>query len=206
MRKPARLAVSLGAVAATATALAGVAQALPASASTVQARTAAVPHVVKVTVPMKVTGFDAAVARAHGYVIRTDAQGREYSVQAGAAATASASADAVSPDNVIDGNCGSSYLYEYAVGNHAVDIQTGFNVTTPAVAYWWKYWMRDPGGTSSHTHSGGLAARTSWADDERWGALTPGPASAWVDTGSDALLDNGGVCTSGGPSSSATIY
>jgi hypothetical protein len=114
--------------------------------------------------------------------------------------------DAVSPDNVIDGNCGSSYLYEYAVGNHAVDIQTGFNITTPAVAYWWKYWMHDGGGTSSHTHGGGLALRTSWSDDERWGALTPGPASAWVDTGSDAILDDGGVCTSGGPSASTTIY
>jgi hypothetical protein len=38
---------------------------------------------------------------------------------------------------VIDGNGGSSYLDEYAVGNQAVDIQTGFNITTPAVAYWW---------------------------------------------------------------------
>jgi hypothetical protein len=204
MRKPARLAVSLGAVAAAATALAGAAQALPASASTVQARTAAVPHVVKVTVPMKIAGFDAAVAQAHGYVIRTDARGRQYSVQAGAAAAASPAA--VTPDNAIGGNCGSSHLYEYAVGNHAVDIQTGFNVNTPAVAYWWKYWMRDPGGTSSHTFGGGLARRTSWADDSRWGALTPGPASAWVDTGSDALLENGDVCTSAGPSSSATIY
>jgi hypothetical protein len=162
-------------------------------------RVTATPDGTRVTAPMTITGFNAAVAKAHGYSIRTDAQGRQYSVKAGAA-------DAVSPNNVIDGNCGSSYIYEYAVGNHAVDIQTGFNITTPAVAYWWKYWMRDGGGTSSHTHGGGLALRTSWSDDERWGALTPGFATSWVDTGSDAILDNGGVCTSGGPSASTTIY
>jgi hypothetical protein len=216
-------------VAAAATIVAGAVQALPAGASTAApngtrvtavldgtrvtaapdgtrvtavldgTRVTASPDGTRVTVPMTIAGFNAAVAKAHGYVIRTDAQGRQYSVRAGAS-------DAVSPDNVIDGNCGSSYIYEYAVGNHAVDIQTGFNITTPAVAYWWKYWMRDRGGTSSHTHGGGLALRTSWSDDERWGALTPGFATSWVDTGSDAILDNGGVCTSGGPSASTTIY
>ncbi len=217
MRKPTMFAA--GAVAAVAVA-AGAVQALPAGASTTApdgtrvtatsdgtrvtaapdgTRVTAAPDGTRVTVPMTITGFNAAVAKAHGYTIRTDAQGRQYSVKSGAG-------DAIGPNNVIDGNCGSSYIYEYAVGNHAVDIQTGFNITTPAVAYYWKYWMRDGGGTSSHSHGGGLALRTSWSDDERWGALTPGYATSWVDTGSDALLDNGGVCTSGGPSASTDIY
>jgi hypothetical protein len=202
MRKLRRPIAVIGAVFAAAMPLAATAQAVPANASSVQARTtasSAAPHAVRVTVPMKIVGFDAAVARAHGYVIRTDSHGRTYSVKVGAAATAT-------PDNTVYGNCGSSYLYEYAVGNHAVDIQTGFSVNTPAVAFWWRYWMHDLGGTSSHTFGGGLDFRYSWADDSRWGALTRGPASAWVDSGSDAILDNGDVCSTAGPRDSTVIY
>ena len=44
------------------------------------------------------------------------------------------------------------------IGNHQVQITTGFTVSTPAVAYWWEYSMRDGGGTSSHTHGGGQAS------------------------------------------------
>jgi hypothetical protein len=139
------------------------------------------------------------VAKAHGYVIRTNSQGRAYSVKAGAAATAT-------PDNKVYGNCGSSYLWEIAVGNHAVDVQTGFTVNIPAVVFWWRYWMHDRGGTSSHTFGGGLLRRYSWADDSRWGALTPGLANAWVDSGSDAILENGDVCSTAGPGGSTTIY
>ncbi|HEX4254301.1 MAG TPA: hypothetical protein VH089_04380 [Streptosporangiaceae bacterium] len=208
MRKPTRLAAGVVAAAAVA---AGAVQALPAGASTAApngtrvtavldgTRVTASPDGTRVTVPMTITGFNAAVAKAHGYVIRTDAQGRQYSVKAGAP-------NVVSPDNTVYGNCGSSYLYEYAIGLDQVEIETGFNVNTPAVAYWWEYSMRDGGGTSSHTRAGGLAARSSWGDNERWGALTRGPASAWVDSGSDAILVNGDVCTSGGPSDSTTIY
>jgi hypothetical protein len=208
MRKPTRLAAGVVAAAAVA---AGAVQALPAGASTAApdgtrvtaspdgTRVTASPDGTRVTVPMTITGFNAAVAKAHGYVIRTDAQGREYSVKAGAP-------NVVSPDNTVYGNCGSSYITEVGIGLHQVDISTGFTVYTPAVAYWWEYSMHDGGGTSSHTRAGGLARRSSWADKERWGALTPGPASAWVNSGSDALLENGDVCTSAGPSSYTTIY
>jgi hypothetical protein len=44
----------------------------------------ATPDGIRVTVPMTITGYNAAVAKAHGYVIRTDAEGRQYSVKAGA--------------------------------------------------------------------------------------------------------------------------
>ena len=216
MRKLTRLAAGVVAAAAVA---AGAVQALPAGASTAApdgtrvtatpdgtrvtvldgTRVTASPDGTRVTVPMTIVGFNAAVAKAHGYVIRTDAQGRQYSVKAGAP-------NVVSPDNTVYGNCGSSYLYEYAIGLDQVDIKTGFTVNTPAVAYWWEYSMRDGGGTSSHTRAGGLAARPGWDDKERWGALTRGPARAWVVSGSDAILVNGDVCTSGGPSDSTTIY
>ena len=119
-------------MAAAATIVAGAVQALPAGASTAApagtrvtatpdgtrvtatpdgtrvtvldgTRVTASPDGTRVTVPMTITGFNAAVAKAHGYVIRTDAQGREYSVKAG-------TPDAVSPDNTVYGNCGSSYI------------------------------------------------------------------------------------------------
>jgi hypothetical protein len=211
MRKPSRLAAGAGVMAAAVMVVAGVAQALPAGASTAVldgtrvtaspdgTRVTASADGTRVTVPMTITGFDAAVAKAHGYAIRTDAQGREFSVKAGAPAVAT-------PDNTVYGNCGSSYMYEYGIGNHQVEIETGFNVSTPAVVVWWEYSMRDRGGTSSHTRGGGLDFQRRWADNERWGALTPGPASAWVNSGSDAILDNGDVCTSAGPSDTTTIY
>lgn len=58
---------------------------------------------------MHVVGFDATVAKAHGYQVRTSADGRQYSVRIGMAA-------AVSPDNQVGGNCGFSYVYEYGIG------------------------------------------------------------------------------------------
>jgi hypothetical protein len=203
MHKLPRPIAVIGAVFAAAMAFAGTAQAVPADASSVHARAAtssASPHVVRVTVPMRIVGFNAAVARAHGYVIRTDSHGRQYSVKAGAATAAT-------PNNRVYGNCGSSYIFETPVGNHAVDIGTGFDVNTPAVAYYWKYWMADGGGTSSHTVGpNGLLRRTHWGENDRWGALTPGPADSWVDSGSDAILENGDVCSTAGPRDFTIIY
>lgn len=202
MRKLSKPIAITGAVFGAVMALAGAAQAVPANASSVHARAAASPaspHTVRITAPMRITGFDAAVAKAHGYVIRTDSHGRAYSVKAG-------TASAATPDNRVYGNCGSSYIFETAVGNHAVDIQTGFDVSTPAVIYYWKYWMADGGGATSHDFGGGLLRRTHWGDDSRWGALTPGPADSWVDSSSDAILQNGDVCSTAGPSDVVYIY
>src|ERR1700754_2965341 len=120
MRKASRLAASAGVLATAAVMAAGAVQALPAGASTAApagtrvtaspdgtrvtatldgTRVTATPDGARVTVPMTITGFDATVAKAHGYTIRTNAQGQQYSVKSGAAA-------AVSPNGVIDGNCG----------------------------------------------------------------------------------------------------
>ncbi len=72
---------ALGAIAIIA---ATVASASVAQAGSASAATNAVPRAVKVVIPMHITGFDAAVARAHGYVIRTGPGGRQYSVKAAA--------------------------------------------------------------------------------------------------------------------------
>lgn len=153
----------------------------------------------KISVQMKVVRIDAAVAKAHGYVIRTDSHGREYTVKAG-------SRIGPTPNDTLYGNCGYSWMWEWGVGNRAATVETGFHVYTPAVAYYWQYWMEDNGGESTHTFAGGLADRSDWGNIATWPDLTPGPAEAWVQTNSDALLIDGVVCSSAGPEDSTTIY
>jgi hypothetical protein len=152
-----------------------------------------------VVVPMRVTGFDAAVAKAHGYEIRTDAQGRQYSVKAGSNA-------APAPDNQIDGTCGSSYIYVTgAAGPRTLSVDTGFNVIFPADSYYWRIWLTDNGGVSTHSWAGGLFLDTGWEHKEKYSGMTPGPGYANVDLNSDAILVDGEVCTTGGPWASALI-
>jgi len=103
MRKLSRPIAVTGAVFGAVMALIGTTQAVPANASSVHARAAASPsspRTVRITVPMRIIGFDAAVAKAHGYVIHTDSHGRAYSVKAG-------TASAATPNNRVYGNCGS---------------------------------------------------------------------------------------------------
>jgi hypothetical protein len=66
--------------------------------------------------------------------------------------------------------------------------------------------MIDEGGFSTHKHSGGLLLRTTWEAVDTWPGMTPGSSTAWVDTGSYAVLATGAVCYSAGPSDSITIY
>jgi hypothetical protein len=121
-------------------------------------------------------------------------------VKAGAAA-------GPTPDNDLGGNCGSSWIYETAIGGLRVSINTGFTSTLgPAVDYWWHYYMRDGGGLSDHTFSGTLAFRTSWSDVSTWPHLTAGDASSWVDPASMDITADGFVCYSAGPESEAIIY
>lgn len=62
------------------------------------------PHTTTITVPMHLVGYDPAVAKAHGYVIKKDAQGLEYSVKAGA------NPQTIKPNNTIPGDCGTEPL------------------------------------------------------------------------------------------------
>lgn len=158
------------------------------------------PHRVEIIGHMHVVGFDAAVARAHGYVIRTDAHGRQYSVKAGSRAGAA-------PSDYIGTSCGTTYMWYNEQGNRTVKVDTGFNLLSHdwAVRYGWTYHMQDPGGTSTHTHSGALSFQLSWETVDYWGGMTPGYSTAWVDTSSYALLYTGVYCYSGGPSDWTTI-
>ena len=156
---------------------------------------------VTATAEMRITGFDRAVAEQHGFEIRTTADGREYSVKKGTARNAG-----VSTDNVVYGNCGSSYLWYDAIGGSANQIRTGFTVNQAATSYWWLVVMRDDGGQSSRNWAGGLLLRTSWGVTSIARNMTHGFSDAYVSTGSSAILWNGAVCTSGGPSDFTWTY
>jgi hypothetical protein len=77
----------------------------------------------RVYTTMHSVGFDASVAAAHGYEIRTTPDSKQYSVPKGASAV-------VTPHNVVGGDCGTSWVWEDGIGNLSVSLDTGFNVYT----------------------------------------------------------------------------
>jgi ABC-type amino acid transport substrate-binding protein len=175
---------ALAAGLAVGTAQAGESTAIPATATAT--RTAQ--HGELISVPMKIVGFDPAVAKAHGYEIRTDAQGHQYSVKIGAKAGSAAAR--VTPNNSLDGNCGTSYLWYYAIGNQAATLDTGFyNLPAPAIHYTWKVSVTDAIGTGVVPWSGILALRGSWEGQTVTHHGTTGYSTAKVTTGVVELAD-----------------
>lgn len=183
--------------AAICTAAAVIVAPVAASAATSAPRAPADPQVT-VTM-MHVVGFDAKVAAAHGYVIRTGPDGKQYTAKQGSSATNV-------PHNVVGGNCGYSYVYEYGIGNRAIELYTGFSVIAPEVGGHWQVRLHDRGGTSFRNYNVTPSANGIWQIDQVIGGLTRGPAQAVVvGPASFTILDNGTVCYSGGPSDTTTI-
>ncbi|SEC43327.1 hypothetical protein SAMN04489729_1562 [Amycolatopsis lurida] len=149
---------------------------------------------------MHIGRFDAAVAEAHGYEIRTRSDGTQYSVRKGAPA------DAL-PMNVVEGNCGRSWVWEDGIGNASVRLNTGFHVRNAVAARSWRVQLDDNGGTSTQPFSGG-ASGAYWDETRIVPGLTRGPGYAVVrsDGSNFAILTDGAVCFSGGPSASTIIY
>jgi hypothetical protein len=183
---------------ATATAASATPATATAPAATAAQTTAAVPDGA-VQVGMRVTGFNAEVARANGYIVKTDAQGRQYSVKPGAAGERAAIP-------VIWGNCGMSWVYYNAIGNSSATINTGFSLYWPAVSYWWFVRINDAGGQNNHIWAGGLNRLYGWSAFKTVPGLSHGLSVATVSTASSAILADGRVCTSGGPSDLDNVY
>jgi hypothetical protein len=119
---------------------------------------------------------------------------------------AASDARTVSPNNRVNGNCGSSYIYvnERSSGR-PVHMDTGFDVVRPAVEYAWHAHISGDSHTGydyNYTASGGLANRVGWHGQH--GSHKDYPhgtyaAGVYADGSSWALLNNGSVCYSGGP-------
>lgn len=120
----------------------------------------------------------------------------------------------VQPDNTVPGPCGTSYitLSERSDG-YPVHMDTGFKLSggRRATSYAWSAWIQGAPGTGysyDYHASGDLDFRDHWDGHHTSGRAYPrAPYAAGVNTGvhSYALLDNGDICTSGGPTDSRNL-
>jgi hypothetical protein len=157
---------------------------------------------------MNVEGFDAAVAKAHGYKIVTYANGDQQSVPIDPHSHLPKSLilhhahglriAANSDYDRIVGNCGTSWIAVLQTGASAVQVASGFVVTpAPAVDYGWTVSITDANGTTQKESSGALFFKSAWAR-----AWTNIHQHLWtfdyVESGF-AILDDGTICFSGTP-------
>ncbi|MBV9450194.1 MAG: hypothetical protein JO345_30325 [Streptosporangiaceae bacterium] len=160
---------------------------------------------------MYVAGFDAAVAKAHGYKIVTYANGDMQAVPINPRSglpkgtllvKASAPKGTIRPDDSgyskEYGDCGDSWIYGYQIGAHKIDLESGFDVVLPAVKYRWTILLTDFNGDSEQGDSGWLAEDSSWSGE--WNDLTQYEwTNDQVENSSYAELTDGEICFSTGP-------
>jgi hypothetical protein len=172
---------------------------------------------------MQAAGFDEAVALANGYKIVTLPDGSRTSVRKDQAAAVEAgiaeptgavvlpsATGEVSRDlfDAEDGECGTAYVYLYAMGGAQAELGTGFIVRPdwPGVLYInWRVDITDNGGSS--TQAGYSAARGThtFRAAPRILGLTRGRATATVPWYSIVVLLDGTVCYSLEPSTEENI-
>jgi len=157
---------------------------------------------------MNVVGFNAAIARAHGYKIVTYANGDQQSVPITPGSHLPKSPilrhgrglhpDANSDYNKVIGNCGTSWIAVMQTGPSQVQVASGFGVnSSPAVGYSWTVTLTDANGTSQQSASGALFLRTSWG--RSWNNLNQhGFTHDFVSSGL-ADLEDGTICYAGRP-------
>lgn len=147
---------------------------------------------------MVVTGFDAAVAKAHGYHIVT-VNGVEASVKDGTTTP--------TPYDYLKGNCGDSWLFMDG-GTLEFTYTTGFqNLALPADWFGWEVVIVGPNGYNPDWTWGGPMFGTGWSTGNvqvhvgsaGWydGLVVPG--GSWV------ILIDGSVCYSEGPMSGTQV-
>jgi hypothetical protein len=158
---------------------------------------------------MVIGGFDASVAAAHGYHRQTIG-GRPYAVKSGAGAadinTAVSTGVATPNTSPLWGPCGMSYVNFSAFGGLKANLDTGFALNYQAVSYSWTVAMADQIGVGTLSWSGLLWFRNTWSAATVTQSGAPGSAVAVVSTSSAAVLSNGGICYSMGPSTATTYY
>lgn len=157
------------------------------------------------TVPMVLIGFDEEVANANGYHLVDLADGSTVSVP-NSQLSSEVGSLAVTPLNTVGGNCGSSTLYMFDSGGGKAAVGTSFTVKRPAVSYQWSVTIAGSPGTYVKNFGGLLKNRTNWTSSFTWTVPASSYYHAAVSTGSYAILNNGGVCYSGGPTDATWVY
>lgn len=141
--------------------------------------------------PMKVVGFDAKVAEAHGYRIVT-INGKQSSVLKGT------SHGNPQMKNTVYGNCGSSFVDAYRVSRKPyVSFSTGYSVYTRVVEKSWSVGFNSFSDGGAFTFSG-KGTGSTWNSGVQ-SVFVKGKGIAHVSGGSHAVLVDGAICYSGTP-------
>ncbi|WP_143658679.1 hypothetical protein [Streptomyces sp. IMTB 2501] len=141
-------------------------------------------------VKMRVTGVNAKLAKAHGFKVVTASDGSRHAVPTPKAINPDGSPyrAKVHPDDVVEGDCGNSYIWIHPVGGYSMEIQTGFDLDEDAVAHHWRAGRSDDSGSDTNAWGGGLACGSPWEGEWDANAGGPGWETAEVSPSSDALL------------------
>jgi len=160
---------------------------------------------------MTLVGFDAKIAKAHGYKIVTYADGSQQSVPVNSkdktkkkspilrpGAKGAVKAAAVNQDTVY-GDCGWSYIEGEVIGTHKVWVRSGLGGGPAAVdEAIWRITLADKNG-QSYQGANGSSATNSWS--HTWPSLNQyGWSQEWVLEGqSYAWYTDGSLCYAGEP-------
>jgi hypothetical protein len=167
---------------------------------------------------MYVTGFNAAVAKAHGYKIVTYANGDMQAVPINPRSglpkgtllvRAASPKGTIRPANgdysAVYDDCGDSWINGWQIGPHLINLTSGFDVVLPAVHFKWRILLSDFNGESEQGDGGFLAEDPSWSGE--WENLTQYDWTVdQVENSSNVTLTDGEVCFSGGPLISFNTY
>ena len=161
----------------------------------------ATPAVTSIEYPMTIVDFDEKVAKANGYEIKVDKQGRKYSRKRGYANVIAAASDTYT------GACGTSYIHYNALGFRKAKVTTGFGVIYPAVKYAWRVNVTGNIGVGSVGWGGLLRLRKTWKGAAVTAHGTFGYSWAQVNPAySYAILANGGKCVAGTTWDDTVLY
>jgi hypothetical protein len=143
----------------------------------------------------------AAVLLTNGKTITVPQNEVSLLLQAGKAAKSAVKSDALTPNNTVGGDCGSSNIYlEEKPNGKPVKMTTGFTVVHDAISYSWYAYISGPSYNYTYHASGDLAFDGSWKGQHTSTDNYPsGYWYAYVSDTSFAVLDDGGVCYSAGP-------
>ncbi|MDM4764398.1 hypothetical protein QT381_15465 [Galbitalea sp. SE-J8] len=163
------------------------------------------------TVPLEITGFDAAVARTNGYELRYDDAGTAWIVAQSARAgdftdgvalpasvagngPAPGTGPEVTPFNTATGSCGTSWIYFTSSTRY----RTGFNVNVGNIAY--RNWVVTKSSSTSGSVTDNFSAfmnASSWQEYRDFG-LSGSSRRVEVTTGTVTTF-LGAVCSTIGP-------
>lgn len=162
---------------------------------------------------MNLVGFDATVAKAHGFKIVTYADGSQQAVPANphdktrkpspivpkADQRRPGAMSASVAQDTVWGNCGYSYIEGAQDAAHQIWLNSGFHVNNWATSYSWLISLYDRNGHSYVGASGGLNFRNDWHrfwdGRQQYGYSIDEVESSY----SYAFIWYGGICVSGGP-------